>query len=79
MPSPKEKPYAECTGCGTPTANVSVINQSCNLMKQTNGEIKKCKGVYRSKIGNNDWEMCPFCLGNGDSCSVCKGYGWVTK
>jgi len=70
------RPEAVCTRCRAYTREVQSINQRCP--NHVGG--KRCQGVFRSALGESDWEECPTCQttgrdGNG-ICARCEGFGW---
>jgi hypothetical protein len=72
----KQKPVAVCTQCSEYSFNATQINQRC--YRQI--DRKRCRGVFGSTIGVNDWEECPGCHAegyvNGTKCDRCSGVGW---
>ena len=68
-------PMAVCTVCGAYSRSPN-INERCG--RQFNA--KRCTGVMRSAISNNDWKECTNCNASGKEaqgkCSMCEGIGW---
>jgi hypothetical protein len=52
-------PVAVCTRCGKYSYNGGVINERCG--QRISG--KRCKGMYQSAIGRDDWARCAVCGG----------------
>lgn len=77
----KRKPYAACTRCYTVSYNVSSINQPCGeRTRNSKGRPVRCSGIYSSRIGIDDWKVCPTCKAADDvnSCIQCSGVGWTS-
>jgi hypothetical protein len=77
MSTAKPKPLAVCTRCGTYSHRVESINHGCH---QGRGK-DRCKGVFRSAIGVDDWKECGACSGTAwvgsAQCGNCQGSGWL--
>jgi hypothetical protein len=63
-------PAAACTKCGK-YGSISQVNNRCS---QGTGR-DRCKGVFGSMMGENDWMVCLNCDGNG--CGSCQNTGFL--
>ena len=68
-------PSAVCPVCGTP----GPMERSGKRCSRIAGH-RKCKGVFQSAVGVNDWAECPTCGATGEdgmrACPQCQGQGW---
>jgi DnaJ-class molecular chaperone len=76
----REKPLAVCPECHTSITkdgNVRRIMEPCG--RKIDG--RRCKGVFTTAMGPNDWKLCPACFGDGiandKKCQMCVGSGWI--
>lgn len=73
----RPRPVAVCTKCKTYSDRIEAVNQGCHR-----GSGKdRCKGIFRSAIGADDWATCTVCNGTAftaarERCGVCQGTGW---
>jgi hypothetical protein len=58
--STEDPPVAVCTKCGDITYSAARINAQCG--RQPGG--RRCKGVYGSALGKDDWAKCGACGGS---------------
>ena len=57
-----ERPVAVCTLCGAVSYNAMLIDGVCG---RSRGDLKHCRGVYRSALNQTDWAACDKCAGPG--------------
>jgi len=73
----KDRPVAFCNACNEYSRDVAVINQRHTRTKYG----KKCEGLFRSALREDDWERCPVCNGTGrvvdKACDQCDSEGWI--
>lgn len=75
MSNKREMPVAVCTKCGK--YSYEQINVQCS--NDLSG--KRCKGIFRSHLKDDDWRECPSCAATGRDedvkCTQCEGAGWL--
>lgn len=75
-PAKKTRPFAVCTRCGSFSYDIGQVNQRCYHRFNN----RRCRGVFRSMLGSNDWEECTACGASGQGetgiCLACAGKGW---
>ena len=73
----KSPPVAVCTDCREYSYDITRVNERCHKVYVG----KRCKGVFGSVIGTNDWNECEHCHATGmiddKECEYCGGYGWL--
>lgn len=71
------QPVAVCEVCGHHQHSVSLINERCSQYY----DGARCRGVYGSRLSNDDWAPCSVCVGSGlvgnTTCPACEGDGLV--
>lgn len=77
MSEPKSPPVAVCEVCGDMSDRIETINRQCS---RSYGK-KRCRGIYGSRLSNDDWLACVRCDGTGNNksggCLHCQGNGWL--
>jgi DnaJ-class molecular chaperone len=77
MSGNNNRPVAICTVCHAYSSIVTAINERCG--NRYNG--KRCQGVWRSALNEEDWQACPSCNATGREiqgrCKQCDGFGWI--
>jgi hypothetical protein len=79
-PQKRTKPVACCIRCHAANWDLYITNRA-NCARTVDRKGTRCRGMFVSAIGTDDWRECPACGATGQEftgrCTQCQGDGWV--
>lgn len=79
-PQKRTRPVAYCIRCHAANWNLYITNRAkCARLVDRKGT--RCRGMFVSATGADDWRECPACGATGQEfvgrCTQCQGDGWL--